>query len=480
MTTHQPTPEQASIYDHVQSNSASVRIDARAGSGKTTVLEEISRRLPRNKKALFCAYNRRIAIELERRIGGTNRIVQTIHSLGFAAIRRRFNSVKIDKSRWVDDAKERRPQDWRDLIALVSRCKNEVALSEQAVADVCLELDVSESLINDARRMLGKAQRQTEIDVIDFDDMVFLPAVRDDLRLPNYAWLLIDEAQDLNPVFVRLLRKLKTETSQAAIVGDPFQRIYGFRGADAGAMDDLSDRFGATRLGLTICFRCARSIVEVARRWVSDLAPAPNAIDGAVIESGDDAYAGAKPGDFVLARLNAPLVRAALQSRVPAVVRGRDLGQELIRIIRQLRIESVPAAEPVLRAWVEKEAMRIDASATKRANRQRLKRAIGDKAAAISAFFAGAASTQQAIDAIDRTFADDGDDSARVVYSTVHKAKGLEADRVFVLASTFFISKDQRDGRVELPEEERNLRYVAVTRARKELIFCGQLPEDQR
>ncbi|HEU4727650.1 MAG TPA: 3'-5' exonuclease [Kofleriaceae bacterium] len=69
---------------------------------------------------------------------------------------------------------------------------------------------------------------------------------------------------------------------------------------------------------------------------------------------------------------------------------------------------------------------------------------------------------------IERVFADDG--KPRVVCSSIHKAKGLDADRVWLLADTL----DRVKPKDEVQEiEEQNLRYVAITRARKELVYVS-------
>lgn len=53
--------------------------------------------------------------------------------------------------------------------------------------------------------------------------------------------------------------------------------------------------------------------------------------------------------------------------------------------------------------------------------------------------------------------------------STVHKAKGLEADNVFILATERMPNK-------RLGSEENNICYVAITRAKKNLYYCGPRP----
>ena len=61
------------------------------------------------------------------------------------------------------------------------------------------------------------------------------------------------------------------------------------------------------------------------------------------------------------------------------------------------------------------------------------------------------------------------DDINGIILSTIHKAKGLENDRVFFLCPELIPSRfATMDWQFE---QEQNLKYVAITRAKKELIY---------
>jgi superfamily I DNA/RNA helicase len=88
---------------------------------------------------------------------------------------------------------------------------------------------------------------------------------------------------------------------------------------------------------------------------------------------------------------------------------------------------------------------------------------VRDDAEMLRSLAEGADSVQHVIDRAESLFTDDGlGDKGVVTFSSVHKSKGLEADRVFVLASTL------RDTN----EEERNIAYVAITRAKQRLTWA--------
>lgn len=83
-----------------------------------------------------------------------------------------------------------------------------------------------------------------------------------------------------------------------------------------------------------------------------------------------------------------------------------------------------------------------------------------DKVEALEALCDGAADLTEAVGRIDRIFSEISE-GRHIVLSSIHRAKGLEWDRVFMLENTL----------KETSVEERNLRYVGVTRAREHLVL---------
>jgi DNA helicase-2/ATP-dependent DNA helicase PcrA len=96
---------------------------------------------------------------------------------------------------------------------------------------------------------------------LDFDDMLRF-ALRSEVAFPRFTTILLDEAQDTNPIQVALLEKMAA--TRTIIVGDKFQSIYGFRGAHTSAMDCLRQAFNATVLPLSVSWRCSVAVCREA------------------------------------------------------------------------------------------------------------------------------------------------------------------------------------------------------------------------
>lgn len=105
MQTAQRTPSrfQAAIYTMLLTTSINIFIDAVAGSGKTTSLEEICARLTEDQRrsSIFLAFSKSIQLELEKRLPNTV-WVRTFHSVAMACLRR---AVKPSSQNWVNDKK---------------------------------------------------------------------------------------------------------------------------------------------------------------------------------------------------------------------------------------------------------------------------------------------------------------------------------------------------------------------------------------
>jgi superfamily I DNA/RNA helicase len=145
---------------------------------------------------------------------------------------------------------------------------------------------------------------------------------------------------------------------------------------------------------------------------------------------------------------------ALLAEGRPAHIQGRDVAGQLVALVKKSKATTVEALRTYVGEWEKKECTRL---AAKRRDTQ----AVEDKAACIMAISEGAATVADVIAHIEGLFADTSV-AGRIVLSSTHRAKGLERDRVWVLQDTY---------RCRPGEEEDNLWYVAVTRARRTLML---------
>lgn len=249
------------------------------------------------------------------------------------------------------------------------------------------------------------------------------------------------------------------------IVGDDRQGIYGFRGASVNALDLLKAKLQADEMPLTVTRRCPRAVVALAAQIVPDFTAHPDAPEGTVDTLEESKIVSAvKPGDFILSRTNAPLVGLCLKlvaNDIPARVRGRNIGEGLIALIEKAKAATLSDVSKYLDKWEAKQMKRCADLPEEKA--EKLSADVQDKRQALDMLIGATETVSELISKIDAMFSDKAEVKA-VMLSTVHKSKGLEADRVFLLESTFKASKGIEDD---------NIRYVALTRARSHLTLVG-------
>lgn len=301
--TFQLSPQQQEIFDFVSNDTRSLIVEARAGSGKTTTLVELSKRIPSSKLSLFLAFNKNIATELQTRLP-LNIQAKTFHSHCFSALQRNLPKrpkVEQDKVRWIlQDSLGRSDlfKYGKYVTRLVGYAKNAGLgtdiLSDDHVSWFALVDHFSlqgdsenfneDSAIEIAQSTLAKSNEETWR--IDFDDMIYLALLRN-VSFDKCNFVMLDEAQDTNGVQRALVHRMlakgeikeitghdQSEVQDFALVGDgrliavgdPFQSIYGFRGADADAMDTLAKEFSCVTLPLSVSYRCSKAVVKEAQR----------------------------------------------------------------------------------------------------------------------------------------------------------------------------------------------------------------------
>jgi superfamily I DNA/RNA helicase len=479
-----PSHLQIAICDAMQSSSRNLIVRAGAGSGKTTTgveLAQISK--AQDRSHIFLAFNKSIAAELRsRNVNG-----RTFHSLCMQPVLRARNArdVSAEKLRCMVD-EEMQFEDVKlygaFIVKLVKLAKNagigalvddvEQVWDELAAKhDLELESEKADwaTAISFARRLLKGSNADPRV---DWDDVLYF-AVRDGIVLPKFDDILVDEAQDTNAIQRAILRKIMKPGSRIIAVGDPSQAIYGFRGADSDSMDLLAAEFDAQWMPLTISYRCAKSIVEFAKQF-GEIEAAPGAVDGEVKPlPRKDVVGYAVAGDLVVSRCTKPLIELAyefLKARKPAYVMGRDIGQGLVSLINKMNAKGIANLEHKLTEWTAKEVEKAIAK-----KQEARAEAIQDKTDCVLFLIDTLQETNKTVPALINVINELFSDKAgAVVLATIHKAKGLEAERVIWLNFDYKSSFARQDWQ---KQQEKNLQYVAATRAKLELALVPSPPK---
>lgn len=294
-----------------------------------------------------------------------------------------------------------------------------------------------------------------------------LPALMS-LPLPQgqNTWVPV-EAADREP-YTGTVYSLDVDVDHAYAANDVvvLNCIYGFRGADSAALDRFKTDLKATVLPLSVTYRCPRAVVDLARRIVPDFEAAPGAIEGVVAcVSEKDFLARVSEGDAVISRTNAALTKYCMmllgKGRRARII-GRDLGSKLDAMLARTCTNDVRVALEELGRYVDEESERLIA-----ARKDDKAEELVDNLEALRAISEDTGSVEAMRRKIAALFDDDerAADKGIIPFMTVHKAKGLEFERVWMFESTFRLSSTEGE----------NLYYVAATRAQREL-YLVQIP----
>lgn len=331
---------------------------------------------------------------------------------------------------------------------------------------------------------------------IDFNDMIWLPVV---LNLPIFMndMLLVDEAQDLNPCQQALVQRAG---KRLILCGDPKQAIYGFAGADVDSLPTMEKILGNSSLGvqtlpLNVTRRCGRAIVKEAQQIVPDFFAHESNPEGVVRHGkydppavpGEDKprsyHSSVQQGDMLLCRVNAPLVSQCfkfLKEGRAANIQGRNIGKGIVDLINKLACDTVPELITKIDEWSYYETQKENAR--RDPNEARLI-AITDKAECLRSFTDGSKEIADVVKKIQSIFVNASDENEKgapavkreecINLSSIHKAKGLEAQRVFLLEPEGAKVPHPMAKSAWQKEQELNLRYVAITRAIQELVYVS-------
>lgn len=484
---------QLGVFEFVERGDGNGLVEAKPGSGKTTVIEEAINRVPCEQTVLALAFNRHIRDELKRRMEDMpNVTVHTLNSFGNSVCRENMgwykvnehklrNILKFDvfgltksgytKEGWATFCKVQ-----NSILRLVALAKAQMMFDEsdfqrnwESLIDQ-FDIELPDMQMAEYTDYLFQTFRldQQKAKVIDYDDQIAIP-MRRGYPIPQFDRVFVDESQDLTPVQIAL--------TSAAIkiaglyVGDRRQAIYQFRGADSKAMDNIALMMECEQLPLSICYRCAKAIVREAQKIEPTIEYYEGSPEGEVLDLTEDEFrTQAQPGDVGLCRTTAPCVKWCLtfiRDGKAALVKGRDIGknmQELVlNVAKGRKSMSTEDFRDLLREYHMRESEKL------RRNEKDEKRIIlEDKIDTILAVMEECETVEGVVDRFASIFASEEKDDA-INLMTIHKAKGLEADAVYILRPDQLPHKLAKSEEALLAEE--NLKYVAITRAKVKLAW---------
>lgn len=485
---------QQAILDEYRTTQNNIAVNAAAGSGKSSTLELLCRELS-NLKVLVVAFNKDIAEELKLRLPA-NADAKTIHSACY-----RFSAMATKGKMFLKSGKDYDTvqdtvlsdldmddsfnRDLRDNVMKgMQLCMTQLTSPDSPeFADLCDRFNVDstfEGFVDYVKDALNVNNRVFKTKAtISFTDMVYQAVVNKTIK-PMYDVVMVDESQDLSPLLQAAVLQLG---HRKVIVGDPYQSIYGFTGASPSSFADMVKATNAVELPLSVCYRCPASHLDMAREIVPTIQNRPDAIQGEINLGKDEEWLMEviQPKDLIMCRTNAPLLSLAfrlLKLNKPVKLKGRDMVDNIVSIFKRMSGTKKHGTVPFdqlsdkIDKWYEGEVKKLE----RRKNSDVAQLVLKDTLECVEILWANALA--QGVNNLDefRTFVsalyDDNDKSNVIHLSSVHKAKGLEADNTFILGYDQLMPHPMATTEMAKVQEI-NLKYVAITRAKKSMSFIN-------
>lgn len=479
-----PSTYQQAIVDHFVNHKDNILVGATAGSGKTTLIEWIVTKIQPNKKVLLLAFNTKIANELKERIEGIE--IRTFHSFGLNIINNNqpkkatiddskvFNYLK--KSHLDLNASKEEKSEFYKLagytVKLVSMVQS-FAIKDpdnEILADLAIQLDLD--LNGSAGQVymwtLDALQYTRKINyIISFADMIDFPWYNN-LKIQPYDYILIDESQDMNLAQMDIVKRHIHENSKVVFVGDEKQAIYGFRGADNRSIAKIKSEFNTVNFSLPVTYRNSQMVVNFVNEKLPHIIHLAheNATIGSVNDISQNAFNTAvKVGDMVLCRNNAPLITPAwelIKRGVKVVIVGRDIGTDLANLIKRFDTGNIDTTLDALQLHKDTKVGKLNA-----AGKYTEAQLFGDKIESAINILIESETAEKAINFISEVFSDQKEG---IAFSTIHKAKGLEAKNVYILSPELLTNGSPNE---DYTNQEFNIAFVAYTRAIENLYLVS-------
>lgn len=474
---HPLTEEQEALINY---GGLSAMGNAVAGSGKsTTMLEMLSRK--GEGRAFLTLFSKSLQVELAP-YARPDLNITTKHALGLKLFYK--NSVRpiVDGSKSKnllmkhlnfnpeDMPSDQRSMAWRELFNmcdLVSKLKVRFVdwrdTNEVNRVNMQYGCDVNNiELVQDLIRMSLERGRTGWI---DFDDMNYIPII-ESFDFDQYDIGVMDECQDFSPMDALFLERCIVDGGKAVFVGDTRQSIMGFAGADTSMMEKLRNKFSCEVFPISYTFRCPHSVVNAVRNLgVHDTIKAwSGAKDGVFDDNATYDPMDYAAGTMILSRRNATLIPFALKAykigrRVSVL--GEHIEGKLMNIMRNRDEKTIDNLRvSILDEQARKVAKLMEGNPSASAIEL-----LNDVYDTLVNIINECTQVDQVSKMIKDIFTPKSDS---LIYSSMHRSKGREADRVVILDANRMTLDLSKLNEEEI-QQEKNLVYVAMTRAKHKL-----------
>lgn len=498
-----PSETQIELCNFVAHKVGNATVESRAGSGKSKTIELMAHFVPKGKKILVVCFNTHIADNLSKRFKNCdlNVDVMTYHSLGNKILSYKKhlnikNNFKNDKyiSYILSHINELNP-DYssynignktiyrRNIEKLVNYARYNLMQSTKEINKIAIKYGIN--IIGNECSAVSKILRwgSENLEYYDYQDMIWLPyelGIAANIIPLQYDYIFVDEAQDSSLAQQNLINICTKRNTRLFIFGDSDQMINVWAGSDDDAFSNFNKKDNIKQFKLNVSYRCAKKIVELAKTIVPDFEAYENAVEGEV--NYNVPLKEIRPGDMVLCRLTSPLVDLHLRlinQKIPSKIRGVEIGNELLKIVNASTTEDVSTLikemeKGLIDMWIE--ISEKNEMSLKDASSESDVMIAYDTLLTMNILSKGILYKKGLIERINNLLINNNeeynDDINSIYLTTVHRAKGLENERVFILCPSLMPSRLARKD-WELKSEQ-NLIYVAYTRAKKSLNFIDE------
>ena len=498
---YEPSQYQKAIFDYIQHEKGNLVVEAAAGSGKTYTLVKALSLIPQDKRVLMTAFNKDIVKELTKKVKEFPNVeVRTLHGLGMILTTRglgiggmkpeAYKYTQLIYNHWQDLSKTNinklsrnaRKSFVENTKKLVDFGRFYLATTRSEMIELMTKYDIPcvADEVDVALKVMAIGGKN--LDSIDYTDMIWMPHIYDlHLQECEYDFIMVDECQDLNVAERNLVLRCLKKGGRLIAVGDSNQCIYGFSGSDPDSFRAIQSIPNTVSMPLSISYRCPESVVKFAQNLVPSIEAKQGAEEGVILDcvSLDDVH----DGDMVLCRNNAPLLQVyckLLEQGKRAYIRGSDVGKNLQNIVigthKDYLHTNLKRDGVFIRLYEDlfnsrKAIMERYGISQEDAMKHETIQAKLDMIRALEVLGTDLTTTEELTKKIEDIFPKN-DKGEGIMLSTVHKAKGLEADNVFIACASLMPSKSALDE--WQVQQERNLMYVAYTRAKKVLGFLNE------